>query len=169
MTIKRILVPTDFSAHADAALRYAIALATPLGATVGLLHVIEDPLAAGMWASELYSAEIAGLQINLAKDAEERLSLTVAEIGSPVISDREVRVGRAAPTIVEAAAESKADLIVMGTAGRTGLAHVVMGSVAERVVRTAPCAVLTVREPVEKVPAVEAVPAAIEKPAVTVV
>jgi nucleotide-binding universal stress UspA family protein len=149
MTIKRILVPTDFSTHADAALRYAIALATPLGATVGLLHVIEDPLAAGMWASELYSAEIAGLQINLAKDAEERLSRTVAEIASSVVTDREVRTGRAAATITEAAAESKADLIVMGTAGRTGLAHVLMGSVAERVVRTAPCPVLTVRAATE--------------------
>src|SRR5262245_6129897 len=110
MTIKRILVPTDFSAHADAALDYAIELAEPLGATIALLHVIEDPLAAGMWSSELYSAEIAGLQINLMKDAEERLRRTVADAANPVITEHGVRTGRAAATIVEAAVETKADL-----------------------------------------------------------
>ena len=149
MTIKRILVPTDFSAHADAALDYAIELAEPLGATIALLHVIEDPLAAGMWSSELYSAEIAGLQINLMKDAEERLRRTVADAANPVITEHVVRTGRAAATIVEAAVDTKADLIVMGTAGRTGLAHMVMGSVAERVVRAAPCPVLTLRAAVQ--------------------
>ena len=163
MTIKRILVPTDFSGHADAALDYAIELAAPLGATVGLLHVIEDPLAAGMWSSELYSAEIVGLQINLTKDAEERLRRTVAEAGSPLVTEHEVRTGRAASTIVEVAAETKADLIVMGTAGRTGVAHVFMGSVAERVVRTAPCPVLTMRA------AAEATTAARDTSAVVVV
>jgi len=153
MTITRILVPTDFSAHADAALDYAIDLAEPLGATVVLLHVIEDPLAGGMWSSELYSAEIAGLQINLMKDAEERLCRTAAESGKQIISERRVRTGRAAATIVEAAVETKADLIVMGTAGRTGLAHVFMGSVAERVVRTAACPVLTLRAALVPAPA----------------
>jgi nucleotide-binding universal stress UspA family protein len=146
MTIKHILVPTDFSAHADAALRYALDLARAVNATVGLLHVVEDPLAAGMWASEVYTTELAGLTINLSKDAEERLRRTAAEhAADDAIIVHGVRMGRAATTIVEVAAEVSADLIVMGPAGRSGIAHVLMGSVAERVVRTAACPVLTVR------------------------
>jgi universal stress protein A len=144
MQITRILVPTDFSAHADAALRYAIDLAKPFGAAVHLLAVIEDPLAAGMWSSEIYSAELAGLQINLVKDTEERLQrLTAAVTGTASVSS-EVRTGRVATAIVETAANA-VDLIVMGTAGRTGVAHLLMGSVTERVVRSAPCPVLTLR------------------------
>ena len=96
MTITRILVPTDFSRDADAALFYAIDLAKPFGAIVELLHVVEDPLAAGMWSSELYTAEIAGLQLNLVKDSEVRLraSLTMRRRQSAWSS--EVRTGPAA-------------------------------------------------------------------------
>ena len=65
MDIKRILVPTDFSKDAEVALAYAVALARPFNASLHVLHVVENPLAAGMWSSEIYTAEIAGLQINL--------------------------------------------------------------------------------------------------------
>ena len=143
MTITRILVPTDFSDDASAALTYALGLALPFGAAVALLHVVEDPLAAGVWSSELYTAEIAGLQINLVRDAEQRLKEYAAEQGGPITT--EVRTGPAARVILDFAREQAFDLIVMGTHGRTGLAHVVMGSVAERVVRLAPCPVLTLR------------------------
>jgi universal stress protein A len=115
MTITRILVPTDFSADASAAFAYARELARVFDATVHLLHVVEYPLAASAWSSEIYTAEIAGLQLNLVRDAEQHLR------------------GLAA------------DDSVMGTRGRTGLAHVIVGSVAERVVRFAPCPVLTLR------------------------
>jgi universal stress protein A len=145
MTITRILVPTDFSCDADTAMRYAIDLAKPFGASVELLHVVEDPLAAGMWSAEFYTAEIAGLQLNLVKDSEARLQRIVEDANTPVWLVSEVRTGSAATTIVETAREHHADLIVMGTKGRTGLAHLLMGSVAERVVRLAPCPVLTVR------------------------
>jgi nucleotide-binding universal stress UspA family protein len=158
MPIKHILVPTDFSVHANAALGYALDLSRALGATVGVLNVIEEPLAAGMWASEVYTAEIAGLTINLTKDAEERLRRTAAEPGAEGLIVHGIRIGRPAPTIVEVAAEVAADLIVMGTAGRSGIAHVLMGSVAERVVRTAPCPVLTVRA--ATVPHADAAPTA---------
>jgi len=143
MTITRILVPTDFSHDAGAALTYALGLAQPFGAAVALLHVVEDPLAAGVWSSEVYTAEIAGLQINLVRDAEQRLKEYAAERGGPITT--EVRTGPAARVILDFAREQAFDLIVMGTHGRTGLAHVVMGSVAERVVRLAPCPVLTLR------------------------
>ena len=145
MTITRILVPTDFSPDADAALRYAIDLAKPFGASVDLLHVLEDPLAAGMWSAEFYTAEIAGLSVNLVKNAEARLRGIVDETKAPLRLSSEVRIGPAFATILDAAREHGADLIVMGTKGRTGLAHLLMGSVAERVVRLAPCPVLTVR------------------------
>jgi nucleotide-binding universal stress UspA family protein len=143
MTITRILVPTDFSADANAAFDYARELARKFDAPVHLLHVVEDPLAAGMWSSEIYTAEIAGLQVNLVRDAEERLRRSVPDAGGTVST--EVRTGNAAKQIIETARETGADLIVMGTRGRTGVAHVIMGSVAERVVRLAPCPVLTLR------------------------
>jgi nucleotide-binding universal stress UspA family protein len=145
MTITRILVPTDFSADADAAFRYAIELAKPFGAIVELLHVVEDPLAAGMWSAEIYTAEIAGLQINLVKDAEARLRSIIEDTKTPIRLTGEVQTGAAAATILDAARDRHSDLIVMGTKGRTGLSHLLMGSVAERVVRLAPCPVLTVR------------------------
>jgi len=146
MTIKHILVPTDFNPDSEAALHYAADLARQLGASIHLLHVVEDPLAAGMWSSTCYSSEIAGLQITLASDARKRLRLSIPRVaGSRVEFEHDVRIGSAARTIVEYASEHRADLVVMGTAGRTGLARFVMGSVAERVVRTAPCPVLTLR------------------------
>ena len=150
MTITRILVPTDFSHDAETAMLYAIDLAKPFGAVVELLHVVENPLAAGMWSAELYTAEIAGLQINLVKDAETRLRGIVEDAKAPIRLVSEVRTGPATSTIVDTARERRADLIVMGTKGRTGLAHLLMGSVAERVVRLAPCPVLTVRSDAAK-------------------
>jgi nucleotide-binding universal stress UspA family protein len=129
MTITRILVPTDFSDDAAAALTYALGLARPFGAAV--------------WSSEVYTAEIAGLQINLVRDAEQHLKEYAAERADPITT--EVRTGSAARVILDFAREQAFDLIVMGTHGRTGLAHVVMGSVAERVARLSPCPVLTLR------------------------
>ena len=145
MQITRILVPTDFSEHADTALQYALELARCFDAAVHLLNVVEDPLAAGVWSSEIYTAEIAGLQVNLVRDAEKRLQAFVSEHTETITC--EVRRGPAATQILEAARELDADLIVMGTRGRTGLAHVLMGSVAERVVRLAHCPVLSLHAP----------------------
>ena len=143
MTITRILVPTDFSADADAALTYALGLAQAFGASIEVLHVVQDPLAAGVWSSEVYSADVAGLLINLVRDAEQRLRNYADGHGGPITT--EVRTGPAARAILDFARERAFDLIVMGTYGRTGLARVVMGSVAERIVRLAPCPVLTLR------------------------
>jgi universal stress protein A len=149
MTITRILVPTDFSVHADVAMRYALELAERFNAQVHLLNIVEEPLAAGAWSSEIYTAEIAGLQLNLVRDAEKRLRALLPENAATVTC--EVRRGPAARQILEAARERGSDLIVMGTRGLTGVAHVLMGSVAEKVVRLAPCPVLTLHahEPAE--------------------
>ena len=146
MAISRILVPTDFSPDADAAFAYALELASALAASVDLLHVVENPMAAGVWSSEMYTSEIVGLQINLVRDAKEQLrrcSPMIAGVRFGVF--RHVRIGNPAAEIVEMAYERASDLIVMGTAGRTGLSHLLTGSVTERVVRTAPCPVLTLK------------------------
>ena len=143
MPITRILVPMDFSAHADSALRYALELARPFRSDIHLLNVVEDPLGAGVWSPEIYTADIAGLRLNLVRDAEQRLRANVPDNTGMITT--EVRTGRAAKQILETAYERGADLIVMGTHGRTGIAHLLMGSVAEQVVRFAACPVLTVR------------------------
>jgi nucleotide-binding universal stress UspA family protein len=146
-TITRILVPMDFSAHSDVALRYATTLASRFGATVELLHVVEDPFVSGAWGFEAYLPNLAEVQEQLVAEAENRLAecrATVSGQGVPAVAT--VRTGRIASTIVEYAKGLEADLIVMGTHGRTGFTHLVMGSVAERVVRMAPCPVLTVRD-----------------------
>lgn len=155
MTIKHILVATDFSLDADAALAYGLALAKAVRASVHLLHVVDNPLAAGMWSAEVYSTELAGLQINLVRDAEEQLRRGIRTLDRPGVTiTSDVRTGRPAPTIVEFARERGIDLIVIGSHGRTGVAHLLVGSVAEHVVRTAPCPVLVVRPPEPKTHAV---------------
>jgi nucleotide-binding universal stress UspA family protein len=146
-TITRILVPTDFSATADAALEYACALATRLGASLELLHVIDEEYLGGTLASELYVPEAANLRETLRQEGEQLLSeLVTSRNRDHLAIDTAVVVGRSFRTIVDEAVATKADLIVMGTHGRTGIAHLLLGSVAERVVRTAACPVLTVRE-----------------------
>jgi nucleotide-binding universal stress UspA family protein len=151
MRITRILVPLDFSAHSETALRYAQDLARACHAAIHLLMVVENPLAAGVWSSETYTAEIAELQLNLVRDAEKRLRESVPADASHVTT--EVRTGPAATQILDAARERGSDLIVMSTHGRTGLAHAVMGSVAEKVVRLAPCPVLTLHAAASLAPA----------------
>jgi nucleotide-binding universal stress UspA family protein len=145
-SITRILVPMDFSAPSDRALRYAATLAGRLGASVELFHVVEDPFMSGAWGSETYVPDIQQLLDGLIADASERLSTlksSLADKNVPVTT--RVERGRPAHTIVERANAGGFDLIVMGTHGRTGLSHLIMGSVAERVVRNASCPVLTVR------------------------
>jgi nucleotide-binding universal stress UspA family protein len=143
--ITRILVPMDFSAHADRAVEYALTLARSFNAYIELLHVVEDPFAGGGWGSEMYLSDIDGIRERAITEATTRLEMRrtgLLENAVPITAT--VRMGRPAKTIVEHADAMHADLIVMGTRGRTGLAHMIAGSVAERVVRTAPCPVLTV-------------------------
>ena len=146
MKFTRILVATDFSLDSDSALAYALALARTIPASVHVLHVVENPLAAGVWSSEVYTTEIAGLQINLVREAKRHLQRGLRGIDHRGVKmTSEVRTGRAGPTVVECARDIEADLVVVGSHGRTGVAHLVMGSVAEHVVRHAPCPVLVIR------------------------
>ena len=138
--IKRILSPYDFSETSAAAVRYGLAVARTYGARVILLHV-------GTQAHADLGTEFPlGLEGAVEDAVRERLLriLTPAE-QSEFKPELAVRPGVPAAEIVQYAEDQNVDLIVMGTHGRGGMAHLVLGSVAERIVRGAPCAVLTVR------------------------
>jgi nucleotide-binding universal stress UspA family protein len=142
IALKRILVPHDFSETSEAAVRYALALAHNFGAKLYLLHVSDKA------RFEMATEFPLGLDGTLEDAVRERLVkiLTPREQIEfrPVF---EFRSGAPAAEIARYAKEADVDLIVMGTHGRGLVAHAVLGSVAEKVVRTAPCPVLTVRNP----------------------
>jgi nucleotide-binding universal stress UspA family protein len=142
----RILVPTDFGAASDAALECAKELARRFDGRLYVLHVVEDPMATGVWTPDVYIAASAELRDRLLHDAKERLDAIFGEAERKEFNPlTEVRTGGAGDVIGEFARETTIDLIVMGTHGRRGLSHMFLGSVAERMVRTAPCPVLTLR------------------------
>jgi len=140
--IHKILCPLDFSEYAEHALLYAKAFARAHGAELLLLHVIETPVAymapdVVLPAETLESQRVA---------CTEKLTAMAAAVRDEHAATTWLLVdGNPLVLIVETAASHNVDLIVMGTHGRTGLAHVLLGSVAETVVRRAPCPVLTVK------------------------
>jgi nucleotide-binding universal stress UspA family protein len=143
---KRILVPVDFSAPSDAALDYARDVAARFGASLHLLHVAEDPYRA-LYSAEVFVPEMENLRDEILEDATGRLRDRLREWDFDAVPVTvEAIIGTPAGSIVEYAAGHDIDLIVMGTHGRGGMSHLLMGSVAERVVRTAGCPVLTVRQ-----------------------
>jgi nucleotide-binding universal stress UspA family protein len=142
ISIKRILVPTDFSDCARPAIRYAAELADKFGAELVLLHVVPDSVLAlpdAVMPNPAPTADLAALT-DAGKSA--LANLIAAE---KLTARAEVRIGSPAAEIVAAAGDLRADLVCVGTHGRGGIARVLMGSVAELVVRQAPCPVLTVR------------------------
>ena len=145
--IKRILVPTDFSSSSRRALDYAAGVARKFDASLHLVHVCEVPsmITASM---DAYAIAYTDWNQRLGEEAERELAKIAVRHGLRVTT--EVLFGSPASSIVEAADTNNADLIVMGTHGHDAVMHLMMGNVAERVVRTAPCPVLTVREPRER-------------------
>jgi len=152
ITLKSILVPTDFSETSDAALAYGRALARTFGASLDVLHVAENIMTRA-FAGEGYVAIVPELQADLERSAREQLDQLLMDNDRPPLATKGIVLtsNAAALEIVSYAKAHGIDLIVMGTHGRSGIAHVFMGSVAERVVRTAPCPVLTVRHPEHEV------------------
>jgi universal stress protein A len=143
-TITRILVPTDFSTASDAALDFAKTIARTFGASLHLLHVFEDPVVT-VGFTEAYAPLPPTTRVALVEDAGRQLASRLSdEERDRYDATAQVVSGSSAMAIVEYAQDHDIDLIVMGTHGRTGMAHLLIGSVAERVVRLAPCAVLTV-------------------------
>jgi nucleotide-binding universal stress UspA family protein len=148
LTLKKVLVATDFSEASDAALRYGRALARSFGASLEVLHVVED-LFAHAWGAETYAASAPELQAAMERQAEQQLMRVVTDEDRRQLRAKPVLLaGRSAfHEIVKYAERERVDLIVLGTHGRGAIAHLLLGSVAENVVRRAPCPVLTVRHP----------------------
>jgi nucleotide-binding universal stress UspA family protein len=145
MTAPHFLVPVDFSTYSDEALAYAIALATKLRARVTVLHVIHQlPMGVSDAPSPLpYPALY--LQ-ELEAEVQQRLDTQRQQIQKAGLEGESLMThGVPFQAIVDMARDQHVDLIVMGTHGRTGVHHLLMGSVAEKVVRLAPCPVLVTR------------------------
>jgi universal stress protein A len=144
MEIRQILAPTDFSESSKQAVAYAYELAQTFGAKLLLLHVVELPV----YPVEVFLPSAEGT--TLFDDLERQAHLDLAQL-LPEAEDGTVEVrcqavaGTPSYKIIEIAEAEKVDLIVIATHGRSGLSHLFMGSVAERVVRTAPCPVMTIR------------------------
>jgi len=145
--LKNILVATDFSETSEAAVVYARQLARAFGSTLHVLHVAGSVMATAVGA-EGYTVDFSGLQREVEEAARKQLDALITE------EDRRTRAAKAtvltsnspAEAIVSYARDAHIDLIVVGTHGRGGVTRMLIGSVAERVVRTAPCPVLTVRQ-----------------------
>ncbi len=144
MQIQNILFPTDFSQGARAAMDHAISLARDYKARLILLYVIQDISIAEWYIPS--SLSVTDLVEDMQKSAWKEMDKWAAEISAKV-KDVEKAVVRGVPfvEIIRTAKEKGADLIVIGTHGRTGIDHMLFGSTAEKVVRKAPCPVLTVR------------------------
>ncbi len=148
MKIDKIVVSTDFSEPSEAALRYGRALARSFAASLDVVHVVED-LFAHAWGAETYAASAPALQAEIERQAEGQLLRLVTDRDRRELHARPVLLHGRSPVveIVAYATRENIDLIVLGTHGRGAIAHLLLGSVAENVVRRAPCPVLTVRQP----------------------
>lgn len=147
MQIKTIVVPTDFSEYAEHAFTWALGLAADRKAKIVLMHAVH-PTTYYAFPETMYLTDFAKLEEEVMADARKRLIDFVTQKGIPGVTvETRVVVGEAVWEICQVATHEPADLIVMGSHGRTGLSHVFLGSVAERVVRHAPCPVLVVRLP----------------------
>jgi universal stress protein A len=143
--IQKIIVPIDFSEASEAAARYAATLARTVGASVHLIHVLDEvPLAPA--PLEFYAGESEPAREARYQAASTRLTSLAASLSANATRvTSEVRSGATADRIGEAVIDYGADLVVMSTHGRTGLSHLLLGSVAERLIRTARCPVLAIR------------------------
>lgn len=147
IALKTVLVATDFSETSAVALRYAKAFAHAFGASLHVLHVVQEPFAQP-WAVEAYGFSLATLQEDWVREAKTRIETTLtAEERASYRAELATRLGHPVVEILKYANEQRVDLVVIGTHGRGPLGHMVMGSVAERIVRKATCPVLTVHHP----------------------
>lgn len=146
-SFNKILVPVDFSECSAEALAYARMLADKLGSHLDVLHAYDVPTFIPPHVVVMMGELDAPLTEHAERHAKEQLDEFLARHGVPkeAAVGRRTLMGPPASTVLEAAEDGKYDLVVMGTHGRTGLPRLVMGSTAEKVVRGAPCPVLTVR------------------------
>ncbi|HJP30262.1 MAG: universal stress protein [Candidatus Latescibacteria bacterium] len=144
--IRNILVPLDLSEYAAHSLPYAVELATTFGANLHLLHVVDS-----QWVASAGGAAFPEYGDNMLRRFEEDGNKALTQVGESIPEAVEmttaVRTGPPHVQIVQHARELDVDLIVIATHGRSGLQHVLIGSVAEKVVQMAPCPVLSIKNP----------------------
>ncbi|MGE3165897.1 MAG: universal stress protein [Planctomycetota bacterium] len=151
MKVARILLPTDFSPTAASAFEPAASLADRWGATIDLLHVLEDfPVLPAISFEHLPTLPSEAVHEQAEAQAQMQLAnLLTSQLPVAVRGQARVERGSPAAEIIRCATQHGYDLIVMSTHGHTGLKHVVLGSVTQKVVQQAPCPVLSVRAPAD--------------------
>lgn len=146
--IKKILVPIDFSDYSKSALRYAVSFAKLFNSEMVLIYVVEPII----YPPDFSMGQIAIPSVNTEwdKTAIEHLEkLSKSEIPVNIKVKALVKTGKPFVEIIETASEENVDLIIIATHGHSGVEHILFGSTAEKVVRKAPCPVLTLREPIK--------------------
>lgn len=148
LTIKKILVPIDFSDYSKSALKYAVNFAKVFNAEMYLIYVVEPVI----YPPDFSMGQIAIPSVTFEMDErakEELTKLAQQEIPAEIKRQVIIKTGKPFVEIIETAAEEDIDLIIIATHGHSGVEHILFGSTAEKVVRKAPCPVLTLREPVK--------------------
>ena len=146
--IKKILVPIDFSDYSKNALRYAIGFAKHFKAKMFIEYIVEPAVYPADFS--LGQVAIPTTDVDMTQRAENEMArLAKEEIGTEVEFEKIIKTGKPFMEIIETAAEIDADLIIIATHGHTGVEHLLFGSTAEKVVRKAPCPVLTLRDPIK--------------------
>jgi nucleotide-binding universal stress UspA family protein len=150
MSWKTILVPHDFSSSANHALAVARDEAKAHGSKILVLHVIELPTQLGV--DSMLMPETTGAPISVKDYAVRQAEAHLTDLAQRLAKDGAaitsfIRIGKPTDEILKFASENAVDLLIMGTHGRTGLAHMLLGSVTERIIRTSTAPVLTIRQP----------------------
>ena len=147
-TIKKVLVPIDFSDYSKSALKYAVNFAKSFNADIILIYVVEPII----YPPDFSMGQIAMPSINTEWDdraKDELQKLAKSEIAEIANVKTIIKTGKPFVEIIETAKEEDIDLIIIATHGHSGVEHILFGSTAEKVVRKAPCPVLTLREPIK--------------------
>ena len=147
-TINKVLVPIDFSDYSKSALRYAVNFAKSFNAEIILIYVVEPVI----YPPDFSMGQIAMPSINTEWDdraKDELQKLAKNEIVGVATVKTIIKTGKPFVEIIETAKEENVDLIIIATHGHSGVEHILFGSTAEKVVRKAPCPVLTLREPLK--------------------
>ena len=148
LKLKKILCPTDFSEASFEALRYAISLARSTQSKLILMYVVNQKMfSEGLSLARVSSPEALGKE--MADEARRRIKMLIpVEERDGIDWETNIRSGNPAQEVIRYARENDIDMIVIGTAGHSGVEHMMFGSTAEKVLRGAHCAVLTVKPPV---------------------
>jgi len=148
LEIKKILVPIDFSDYSKNSLKYAVNFADQFNSEITLIYVVEPVI----YPPDFSMGQIAIPSVNAEWDLkakEELEKLAKQEIPESVKVSVKIKTGKPFLEIIDTAAEENVDLIIIATHGHSGVEHILFGSTAEKVVRKAPCPVLTLREPIK--------------------